>query len=91
VLLQPLDNGSRNSPWGGLPMDVIYIEYYVITAVLVFLIIPFAYFFYGAYDPDKKYVLVSFTSTVESNNSTTKTLASFVQILFFCDNCSHLP
>jgi hypothetical protein len=55
VLLMPLDAASRNSPWGGLPMEAIWIELFAVTSVLVVLIIPFAYFYYLTYDGDKGY------------------------------------
>lgn len=57
ILMMPLDSASRNSTFGGLPMDVLIITFYIMIGSLVVLIIPFAYFFYSSYDPEKGHVL----------------------------------
>jgi LMBR1 domain-containing protein 1 len=54
ILLLPLDVGSRNSEFGGLPMDVIWLCVQILMGVLIFLIIPFSYFYYSNYEPYSK-------------------------------------
>lgn len=54
----PLDVGSRNSRYGGLPMFYLWYANYALMAVVGMLLIPFAFFWYEAEDPLKpKYVV----------------------------------
>ena len=54
IMMMPLDVANRGSTHGGIPMDALWITIYIVIAVLVVLIIPWAYFYYTAYDPEKK-------------------------------------
>lgn len=54
ILMMPLDAASRSSKHGGLPMEVLWYTVFIAQAALAVIIIPFAYFYYSAYDPDKK-------------------------------------
>lgn len=54
IMMMPLDVANRGSSHGGIPMDALWICVYIVIAVLVVLIIPFAYFYYTNYDPEKR-------------------------------------
>lgn len=54
IMMMPLDVASGNSTRGGIPMDALWISVYIVIAVLVVILIPFAYFYYTNYDPEKK-------------------------------------
>jgi LMBR1 domain-containing protein 1 len=54
IMMMPLDVANRGSKNGGIPMDALWITIYIVIAVLVVLVIPWAYFYYTAYDPEKK-------------------------------------
>lgn len=54
IMMMPLDVANRGSTHGGIPMDALWITIYIVIAVLVVLVIPWAYFYYTAYDPEKK-------------------------------------
>lgn len=53
VFMLPLDVGSRNSPYGGLPMSYLWYANYALMALLGICLIPFAIFWYEAEDPLK--------------------------------------
>lgn len=53
-MMLPLDVANRESTYGGIPMETLWITIYIMIAVLVILIIPWAYNYYTAYDPEKK-------------------------------------
>lgn len=53
VFMLPLDVGSRNSRYGGLPMFYLWYANYALMAVVGMLLIPFAFFWYEAEDPLK--------------------------------------
>ena len=54
IMMLPLDVANRGSTHGGIPMDALWITIYIVIAVLVVLLIPWAYFYYTNYDPEKK-------------------------------------
>lgn len=47
VLMPPLDIANGN---GGIPMDVLWYVVFYIQATMIFLVIPYSIFYYGAYD-----------------------------------------
>eukprot|EP01130_Rhizamoeba_saxonica_P002030 TRINITY_DN11836_c0_g1_i1.p1 TRINITY_DN11836_c0_g1~~TRINITY_DN11836_c0_g1_i1.p1 ORF type:complete len:475 (-),score=43.32 TRINITY_DN11836_c0_g1_i1:53-1477(-) len=51
ILMLPLDIASRNSTLGGLPMGYMWMSIYIIIAVFIVILIPFAIFYYQSYDP----------------------------------------
>lgn len=57
----PLDVGSRNSQYGGLPMAYLWYANYALMAVLGICLIPFAIFYYEAEDPLKPKYAFSFS------------------------------
>lgn len=52
ILLLPMDVGNATTN-GGLPMQQIWVAFYIIIALFGLLIIPFTIFYYEAEDPDK--------------------------------------
>jgi len=55
VLMLPMDAASRNSQYDGIPTEVLWYTVFIAEAALVVIIIPFSYFYYSAYDPEKEY------------------------------------
>lgn len=54
VLMLPLDVASAGATAsGGIPMDILWLCTYICIAALVVVVIPFTYFYYESYDPDK--------------------------------------
>jgi len=52
ILLLPLDVAQRGSPYGGIPMDYMWLCVYCLIALLSIILLPFSIFFYEADDPD---------------------------------------
>lgn len=53
IFMLPLDVGSRNSRYGGLPMMYLWYTNYALMGILGICLIPFAIFWYEAEDPLK--------------------------------------
>ena len=68
IMMMPLDVANRGSKNGGIPMDALWITIYIVIAVLVVLVIPWAYFYYTAYDPEKKRYEMGFNESFQGHD-----------------------
>lgn len=89
VLLLPLDVANTRLN-GGFPMDQIWLAIYVIIAVFVVVIIPFAVFYYESEDPDKgpRHQVIS---AIKYGIVTAIIAAGITVLLFFLFGTAQVP